>query len=98
NREHLAVGASLARAVGAGDDGTRRAVASFAPIPQRLEHVGDIGRLEIWYDSKATNVDATLKALTAFAPGTLRIILGGSDNGADFRALADARAAWGVAR
>jgi UDP-N-acetylmuramoylalanine--D-glutamate ligase len=90
NRENVAVAAALARAVGADDEAIRRAVAAFAPIPHRLEHVGDIGGVGIWNDSKATNVDATLKALTAFAPGTLRIILGGSDKGADFTPLAAA--------
>ncbi len=88
NRENVAVAAALARAVGADDEAIRRAVAAFAPIRHRLEHVGDLGGVGIWNDSKATNVDATLKALTAFAPGTLRIILGGSDKGADFTALA----------
>jgi UDP-N-acetylmuramoylalanine--D-glutamate ligase len=90
NRENVAVAAALARAVGADDDAIRRAVASFAPIAHRLEHVGDVAGVGVWNDSKATNVDATLKALTAFAPGTLRIILGGSDKGADFTALAAA--------
>ena len=47
---------------------SRGAVAAFRPVPHRLEHVGDIGGVSLWNDSKATNVDATLKALTAF-PG-----------------------------
>jgi UDP-N-acetylmuramoylalanine--D-glutamate ligase len=41
-----------------------------------------------WYnDSKATNVDATLKAIAAF-PAGLWIILGGKDKDADYTALA----------
>ena len=88
NRENVAVAAALARALGADDEAVRRAVAAFAPIPHRLEHVGDLGGVSIWNDSKATNVDATLKALTAFDDGALRIILGGSDKGADFAPLA----------
>jgi UDP-N-acetylmuramoylalanine--D-glutamate ligase len=56
-------------------------------VPHRLEHVGDLGGVSIWNDSKATNVDATLKALTAFPGGALRLILGGSDKGADFAPL-----------
>jgi len=39
-------------------------------------------------DSKATNVDATMKALEAF-PGRLLVILGGKDKGGDFAALRD---------
>jgi UDP-N-acetylmuramoylalanine--D-glutamate ligase len=43
-----------------------------------------------WYnDSKATNVDATLKALAAF-PGGLWVILGGKDKNSDYRPLAAA--------
>jgi UDP-N-acetylmuramoylalanine--D-glutamate ligase len=92
NRENVAVAAALARALGADDAAVRRAVARFAPIPHRLEHVGDVGGVSVWNDSKATNVDATLKALTAFEGGSLRIILGGSDKGADFAPLAAALA------
>jgi UDP-N-acetylmuramoylalanine--D-glutamate ligase len=92
NRENVAVAAALARALGADDAAVRRAVARFAPIPHRLEHVGDVGGVSLWNDSKATNVDATLKALTAFEGGSLRIILGGSDKGADFAPLAAALA------
>ena len=71
NRENVAVAAALARAMGATDDAIVRAVAAFRPVPHRLEHVGDIDGVSLWNDSKATNVDATLKALTAFA-GTAR--------------------------
>jgi UDP-N-acetylmuramoylalanine--D-glutamate ligase len=92
NRENVAVAAALAHALGADDDAVRRAVAAFAPIPHRLEHVGDLGGVGIWNDSKATNVDATLKALTAFEGVPLRIILGGYDKGADFAPLAAALA------
>ena len=87
NRENVAVAAALARAMGAPDDAITRAVVAFRPVPHRLEHVGDIGGVSLWNDSKATNVDATLKALTAFAGTGLRIILGGSDKGADFAPL-----------
>ena len=41
-----------------------------------------------WYnDSKATNVDATLKAIDAF-PGGLWVILGGKDKNSDYTPLA----------
>jgi UDP-N-acetylmuramoylalanine--D-glutamate ligase len=87
NRENVAVAAAVARAMGADLDAIVRAVTAFRPVPHRLEHVGDIGGVGVWNDSKATNVDATLKALTAFPGGALRLILGGSDKGADFAPL-----------
>jgi len=42
--------------------------------------------VEYFNDSKATNVDATLKALDAF-PGNLLVILGGKDKGSDYTIL-----------
>jgi UDP-N-acetylmuramoylalanine--D-glutamate ligase len=42
--------------------------------------------VEYFNDSKATNVDATLKAIDAF-PGRLLIILGGKDKGSDYSLL-----------
>ena len=48
-------------------------------------------------DSKATNPDATIQALTAF-PGAVHLILGGSLKGSDFTDLATALAGSPVAR
>jgi UDP-N-acetylmuramoylalanine--D-glutamate ligase len=92
NRENVAVAAALARALGATDDAIRTAVRAFAPVPHRLEPVAEIDGVRFWNDSKATNVDATLKALTAFPDGRVHLILGGSDKGADFGPLVRALA------
>ena len=43
--------------------------------------------MDYFNDSKATNVDATMKALEAF-PGRVRLILGGKDKGSDYTVLA----------
>ena len=88
NRANVAVAAALARAVGASDAAIAEAVRCFAPVAHRLEPCGEAAGVRLWNDSKATNVDATLKALTAFPDEPLRIILGGSDKGADFGPLA----------
>jgi UDP-N-acetylmuramoylalanine--D-glutamate ligase len=92
NRENVAVAAALARAVGGGDDAIRAAVRAFRPVPHRLERVAEVHGVAWWNDSKATNVDATLKALTAFPDGRVHLILGGSDKGADFGELVRALA------
>ena len=47
---------------------------------------GRLNGIDFYNDSKATSVDATLKALDAF-PGGLWVILGGKDKGLDFSAL-----------
>ncbi|MGI9187289.1 MAG: UDP-N-acetylmuramoyl-L-alanine--D-glutamate ligase [Gaiellales bacterium] len=90
NRENVAVAAALARAVGATEAAIASAVQEFRPVAHRLEDCGEAGGVRFWNDSKATNVDATLKALTAFPGEPVRLILGGSDKGADFAPLAAA--------
>jgi len=63
-----------------------KAVKSFTAVEHRLEFVSEIGGVRYYNDSKATNVDATLKALDAF-PGRILIILGGKDKGSDYTVL-----------
>jgi UDP-N-acetylmuramoylalanine--D-glutamate ligase len=97
NLENALVAAAAARAAGAGADAIDRALREFAPLPHRLETVARAEGVEYVNDSKATNPDATIQALTAF-PGGIRLILGGSLKGADFSALARAVAAAPVTR
>jgi UDP-N-acetylmuramoylalanine--D-glutamate ligase len=61
-------------------------VRTFAGVEHRIEFVARIGGVEYFNDSKATNVDATLKAIDAF-PGNLIVILGGKDKGSDYTTL-----------
>jgi UDP-N-acetylmuramoylalanine--D-glutamate ligase len=61
-------------------------VRSFAGVEHRLEFVAEINGVRYYNDSKATNVDAALKALDAF-PGRILIILGGKDKGSDYTVL-----------
>ena len=62
------------------------AVESFPGVEHRIEFVRTLDGVDYYNDSKATNVDATLKAINAF-PGNLWIILGGKDKGADYTPL-----------
>lgn len=63
-----------------------KAVRGFTGVEHRLEFVTEIGGVRYYNDSKATNVDATLKALDAFA-GRILVILGGKDKGSDYTVL-----------
>jgi len=63
-----------------------KGVKSFAGVEHRLEFTAEVGGVRYYNDSKATNVDATLKALDAFA-GRILVILGGKDKGSDYTAL-----------
>jgi UDP-N-acetylmuramoylalanine--D-glutamate ligase len=64
----------------------RSAIANFKAVEHRLEYVATIGGVEYYNDSKATNVDATMKALQSF-PANIHLILGGKDKGSDYTML-----------
>ncbi len=64
----------------------RRAVAGFKAVEHRLEYVATVRGVEYYNDSKATNVDAAIKALESF-PANIHLILGGKDKGSDYTAL-----------
>ena len=66
----------------------RRAVSEFKAVEHRLEFVATVRGVEYYNDSKATNVDATIKALESF-PGRIHLILGGKDKGSDYSVLND---------
>ncbi|HLX76940.1 MAG TPA: UDP-N-acetylmuramoyl-L-alanine--D-glutamate ligase [Terriglobales bacterium] len=64
----------------------RRAVQDFKAVEHRLEYVATVRGVEFYDDSKATNVDATIKALESF-PANIHLILGGKDKGSDYTVL-----------
>jgi UDP-N-acetylmuramoylalanine--D-glutamate ligase len=64
------------------------AVREFKAVEHRLEYVATVQGVEYYNDSKATNVDATVKALEAF-PANVHLILGGKDKGSDYTLLSD---------
>ena len=84
--------AALAAGLGCGasPDSMRETVKRFAPVEHRLERVAEIEGVTFYNDSKATNVDAALKALEAFAeaPGRVVLILGGRGKHAPYAPLA----------
>ena len=65
----------------------RNAVKEFKAVEHRLEFVATVNGVDYYNDSKATNVDATIKALESF-PANIHIILGGKDKGAPYAPLA----------
>jgi UDP-N-acetylmuramoylalanine--D-glutamate ligase len=65
------------------------AVESFPGVEHRIEFVREVDGVQYFNDSKATNVDAALKAIDAF-PQRLWIILGGKDKGTDYAPLRSA--------
>jgi UDP-N-acetylmuramoylalanine--D-glutamate ligase len=86
NVENVLAAVVATRLAGADPAAIARGVRSFAGVEHRLEFVAEIGGVRYYNDSKATNVDATLKALDSF-PGRILIILGGKDKGSDYTVL-----------
>jgi UDP-N-acetylmuramoylalanine--D-glutamate ligase len=86
NLENVLAAVTAARLAGVDAAWIGKAVKTFAGVEHRLEFVAEIAGVKYYNDSKATNVDATLKALDAF-PGRILIILGGKDKGSDYTVL-----------
>jgi UDP-N-acetylmuramoylalanine--D-glutamate ligase len=86
NVENVLATAIATRLAGADAAAIAKGVRSFSGVEHRLEFVAEIGGVRYYNDSKATNVDATLKALDAF-PGRILVVLGGKDKGSDYTIL-----------
>jgi UDP-N-acetylmuramoylalanine--D-glutamate ligase len=86
NVENVLAASAAACLVGADPAAVAEGVRSFAGVEHRLEFVREAGGVEYYNDSKATNVDATRKALEAFS-GNVIVILGGKDKGSDYTTL-----------
>jgi len=89
NVSNALAAAAVAVALGASDDAIARALADFEPLEHRIEPCGTVGGVECFNDSKATNVDATCKALEAFPGRRLIVLLGGDDKGTDLSSLVE---------
>ena len=86
NVENVMAAAMLARLAGAPASSIGDAIETFPGVEHRIEFVRNFLGVDYYNDSKATNVDAALKALDAF-DGNLWVILGGKDKGSDYRPL-----------
>jgi len=86
NIENTMAASVAARLAGASLPQIAAAVRTFPGVEHRLQLVREIDGVAYYNDSKATNVDATLKAIDAF-PGGLWIILGGKDKDSDYTVL-----------
>lgn len=86
NVENVLAAVCAARLAGVAPEAIRRAVEDFKAVEHRLEFVANINGVEYYNDSKATNVDAAMKAIAAF-PSGIHLILGGKDKGSDYRVM-----------
>jgi UDP-N-acetylmuramoylalanine--D-glutamate ligase len=88
NLENVLAAVCAGILMGCAPDKIRQAVRDFKAVEHRLEFVATIGGVDYYNDSKATNVDATIKALESF-PANIHLILGGKDKGSDYTVLND---------
>jgi UDP-N-acetylmuramoylalanine--D-glutamate ligase len=86
NVENVLAAVCAARLAGAPADAIRRAIEKFKAVEHRLEYVATLNGVEFFNDSKATNVDATAKAIASFSTG-IHLILGGKDKNSDYTQL-----------
>ncbi|MFQ5607017.1 MAG: UDP-N-acetylmuramoyl-L-alanine--D-glutamate ligase, partial [Candidatus Zixiibacteriota bacterium] len=87
NVENALAAASAALAFGVGPNSVRSGLLEFNGVEHRLEYVAEVNGVRLVNDSKATNLDATIKALEA-TDGRIGLILGGRAKGEDFSQLA----------
>ena len=88
NVENVLAAVCASRLAGAPVQAIAEAIEKFQAVEHRLEFVTKINGVEFYNDSKATNVDATAKAIAAFSGG-IHLILGGKDKGSDYTQLSD---------
>jgi len=88
NQENVLAAVCAGALMGCAPEKIRQAVHDFKAVEHRLEFVATVGGVDYYNDSKATNVDATIKALESF-PANIHLILGGKDKGSDYTVLND---------
>jgi UDP-N-acetylmuramoylalanine--D-glutamate ligase len=88
NLENVLAAVSAGMLMGCAPGKIPQAVRDFKAVEHRLEYVATIRGVDYYNDSKATNVDATIKALESF-PANIHLILGGKDKGSDYSVIND---------
>lgn len=86
NIENVLAAVCAGRVAGVAAEAIRSAVEKFRAVEHRLEFVANVNGVDFYNDSKATNVDAAMKAIAAF-PSGIHLILGGKDKNSDYRVM-----------
>lgn len=86
NRENALAAIAAAKLLEIENEDIARALKEFKGVRHRLETVAEINGVKFINDSKATNVDSTIKALSAMTEPTV-IILGGKGKNEDYKPL-----------
>jgi len=92
NVQNVLAALAAGLACGADPESMRETLREFNAVEHRLEFVTSIDEVDFYNDSKATSVDATLKALEAIAGdsnGGIVLILGGLGKNAPYEPLSE---------
>ncbi len=87
NLENVMSSLAVGLACRVSPESMRETIRNFKGVEHRLEFIDEINGVKFYNDSKATNVDAAVKSIEAFAGGLI-VILGGKDKGSDYTPLA----------
>ena len=86
NLENVLAACTIGILAGAPLESLEENVRKFRAVEHRIEYVAELRGVQYFNDSKATNVDAAIKAIEAF-PGNILLIAGGRDKESDFTVL-----------
>ncbi len=89
NIENVLAAMTVASCYGVEPSGIAETVRRFRGVEHRIELCGSIRGVDLYNDSKATNVDSAIKAIEAFDRAII-LIMGGKDKGASYAPLVDA--------
>ncbi|NLG10867.1 MAG: UDP-N-acetylmuramoyl-L-alanine--D-glutamate ligase, partial [Coriobacteriaceae bacterium] len=87
NQLNALAASAAALLIGVSIEDLREGLRSFVPLEHRIEPCGVVAGREFFNDSKATNPEATIKALSAFTDQSVVLLLGGRDKGTDLSEL-----------
>lgn len=87
NLENIMIASCMAKLGGASVSEINKVISKFEGVEHRIEFVAEKNQIKYYNDSKATNPDATIKAVLAMNRPTA-LLLGGSDKKVSFKPLA----------
>ncbi|OJV14079.1 MAG: UDP-N-acetylmuramoylalanine--D-glutamate ligase [Alphaproteobacteria bacterium 33-17] len=85
NRENIAVAFAIGMLYNLSPENILQAINSFSPLPHRLEYLGQMLNMSFYNDSKSTNAEASIAALSSFS--NIYWILGGQPKEGGLEAL-----------
>ncbi len=90
NMQNVLAASAMALEMGVELESIRASLRNFKALEHRVEPAGEVNAVRFINDSKATNVDAVLKALEAFDHKQLHLLVGGHDKNTDLAELVEA--------